>query len=108
MRENKQNFLVEILKAEQMLDVGIKNAEKKAQKIVADAQIEADDMRRLTIEKLKFEQKALDKKFEQKLQKLEKETFETATAEANKLKKDVAKKIDKVANDLAMEVLEEC
>ena len=108
MKENKSNFLVEILKAESMLDAGIQKAEKQAQKIVADAQTEADNMRRQTMEKLKVETKKLETKVEQKKDRLETETLETATAEANQLKKNVSKKIEKVALALAKEVLLEC
>ncbi len=105
MKQNKQTFLSEVLKAEQMIEVGLKNAEKQAQKILTEAETQSANLRAQTIAQLKQETEKQNQAFLEKQQKLKDEITKTSTAEISLIKKESAKKIEKVANSLAKEVI---
>ncbi len=105
MKTNTKTFFDEVLKAEAMVETGIKNAEQKAQKILADTENEIASMRSNTMQKIKLETEKENTKLLQKEQKLVDEILKAANAEAIKLKKDASKKIEQVASNLVLEVI---
>ncbi|MBR4270415.1 MAG: hypothetical protein IKQ31_01905 [Clostridia bacterium] len=105
MEVRKDDFMQDIMHAEQIVKLAIEEAEKEATEIVTQANIEAQGLRDKSMAKIQAKSVEITKKYDKKIEEVVAETEVNAQSFINQLQQETTPKCDVVAKTILKEIL---